>query len=200
MAIRFYDESLLNKIKKWVVDDKVTITGPDETKRLFEYTADVTNDKPISLPLITIRRLSPVTIENANKRSMTYDGMRIVSGEGYSAQINAVPITIDYQIDIYTRYMDECDEYVRNFVFNLINYPKVSVLVPYNESSYEHWANIRLKSDITDNSDIPERLITGQFTRMSLGITVTNAFLFSVPVRRNIEIETDLEVTLKEKK
>ena len=172
MAIRFYDESLLNKIKKWVVDDKVTITGPDETKRLFEYTADVTNDKPISLPLITIRRLSPVTIENANKRSMTYDGMRIVSGEGYSAQINAVPITIDYQIDIYTRYMDECDEYVRNFVFNLINYPKVSVLVPYNESSYEHWANIRLKSDITDNSDIPERLITGQFTRMSLGITV----------------------------
>lgn len=200
MAIRFYDEALLAKIKGWVLDNKMTITGVDETRRLFEYKADVTDDNPISLPLITLRRLSPVTISNINKRGLTYDGMRLRSSDNFSSQINAIPVSIDYQIDIYTRYLDEGDEYVRNFVFNLINYPKVKILVPYNDANYEHWSSIKLKSDIQDNSDIPERLIPGQFTRFSLGITIDDAYLFSVPIRRNIEIEKEIEITLKENK
>ena len=200
MAVRFYDEAFLKKLKNWVLDDKVKITGVDETQRLFEYTADTTNDKPISLPLIALRRLNPITILNPNKRSLTYDGPRLQSSKELSTQINAVPIEIDYQIDIYTRYMDECDEYVRNFVFNIINYPKLEIVVPYNGADYLQISNIRLKPELNDNSDIPERLVAGQFTRFSIGITVDDAWLFSVPVRRNIEIEQELEVTLKEKK
>lgn len=200
MAIRFYDEALLSKIESWVLDKKMTITGVDETRRLFEYRADVTDDNPISLPLITLRRLSPVTILNTNKRGLTYDGPRLKSSDEFSSQVNAIPISIDYQIDIYTRYLDEGDEYVRNFVFNIINYPKVKILIPYNDANVEHWSSIRIKSDIQDNSDIPERLIPGQFTRFSLGITIDDAYLFSVPVRRNIEIEKEIEITLKENK
>ena len=200
MAIRFYDEAFLDKLKRWVLDSKVTITGVDETQRVFEYKADTNEDKPISLPLITLRRLNPVTILNTQKRGLTYDGPRLASSKEYSTQVNAIPIQIDYQIDIYTRYMDECDEYVRNFVFNIINYPKLSITIPYNSANIEHESNIRIKQEINDNSDIPERLIPGQFTRFSLGIVVDDAYLFSVPVRRNIEIEQDLEVTLKDKK
>lgn len=200
MAIRFYDEAFLDKLKRWVLDSKVTITGVDETQRVFEYKADTDEDKPISLPLITLRRLNPVTILNTQKRGLTYDGPRLASSKEFSTQVNAIPIQIDYQIDIYTRYMDECDEYVRNFVFNIINYPKLSITIPYNGANIEHESNIRIKQEINDNSDIPERLIPGQFTRFSLGIVVDDAWLFSVPVRRNIEIEQDLEVTLKDKK
>lgn len=198
MAIRFYDEALLDKIKSWVLDKNVTITGVNETQRLFEYRADVTDDKPISLPLISLRRLNPVTIGNPNKRGLTYDGPRLESSKEFSTQVNAIPISVDYQIDIYTRYLDEGDEYVRNFVFNLINYPKVRVCVPYNDANIEHWSSIHIKPEINDNSDIPERLVSGQFTRFSIGFTIDDAYLFSVPVRRNIEIEQDLEVTLKD--
>ena len=40
MALRFYDEALVNKIKKWTQGTQVEITGPDETHRIFEITAD----------------------------------------------------------------------------------------------------------------------------------------------------------------
>jgi hypothetical protein len=44
MAVKLYDEALINKIRKWVIDDKITITSPDETRRLFQYRADIEND------------------------------------------------------------------------------------------------------------------------------------------------------------
>ena len=56
MAIAYYDDALLEKIKKWVNDPNMTITGTDETRRLFQYEADITDDKPIQLPLIALRR------------------------------------------------------------------------------------------------------------------------------------------------
>lgn len=54
MSINLYDSAFLEKIKSWVRDEKMTIVGPDETRRFFEVTADKTNDKPIQLPIISL--------------------------------------------------------------------------------------------------------------------------------------------------
>ena len=62
---------------------------------------------------------------------------------------------------MYTRYLYEADAYIRDLVFNLINHPVVNVTIPYKSINKVHSAKITLASDITDNSDIPERLIKG---------------------------------------
>ena len=67
MAIYFYDQAVKQKIQRWVKDPNMTITDPDETRRLFEYTADVNNDKPIQLPLVTLRRNPSIELRNTNK-------------------------------------------------------------------------------------------------------------------------------------
>ena len=77
MAVRYYDEALLTKLKKWVSDEKMKITGPDETRRLFEYRADINNDKPIDLPLITLRRGRDLQILSTNKKPLTFDGITL---------------------------------------------------------------------------------------------------------------------------
>lgn len=92
--------------------------------------------------------------------------------------LNGIPIQLNYSIDIYTRFLEEAEEYVRNFVYNIINYPKLSIEIPYNDSKYIHNANIILNADINDNSDIPERLIPGQFTRKTIEIIIDDAYLF----------------------
>lgn len=206
MAIRFYDNAIVDKIKSWVKDDRVTITAPDETKRLFEYIADIKNDKPIELPLIAISRTNTIDILNISKRPMTFDGYTINNpsnganishkNDKKSVQVNAVPIRLSYQIDIYTRYMAEADEYVRNFVFNIINYPKLKVEIPYENIDTFHISNIRLNTEIADNSAIPERLIAGQFTRFTLQIYIDDAYLFSVPIRNNLSIDASIEAHL----
>ena len=50
---------------------------------------------------------------------------------------------------------------MRNFVFNIINFPTLDITIPYNNLNYTHTSNIRLTGSVEDNSDIPERLIPG---------------------------------------
>lgn len=195
MSISLYDAALLKKIRGWVKDKNVKITGVDETRRLFEYIADETNDKPIALPLIALRRDPNIDILQIAKRPLTYDGMTLNATAEKSDQFNAVPIKIGYQIDIYTRYLEEADEYTRNFIFNIINFPKVTIEIPYNDSNLTADSNIRLEDSFSDNSDISERLIAGQFYRFTLRLYIDDAYLYSYRTRDNLSIEYDLDIS-----
>lgn len=189
MAIRYYDEALVEKIKSWVKDPNMRVLSPNDSTRLFQLKADLNNDKPLTLPFIAISRDSDIEIINTNKHALTYDGAHLEVDEDKSKQLNAIPIKISYQLDIYTKYFAEADEYLRNFIFNLINYPRLSIEIPYNNSKITHNFTIQLDSTVSDNSDIPERLIAGQFTRMSLKFYIDDAYLFSVPFMKNWKVE-----------
>ena len=199
MAIRYYDKAILDKIKYWVKDPNMRILGPDETTRLFQLEFDQNNDKPISLPLIAISRNNDIEITSTAKKALTYDGAHIAATTKKSQVLNAIPIQLSYQLDIYTKYFAEADEYARNFIFNLINYPKVQIEINYNNSKILHDSNIILEQTLSDNSSIPERLINGQFTRMTLRFKIDDAYLFSVPFMDNWSIEYPVNINLENK-
>lgn len=188
MAVRFYDEALLNKFKKWTAGTEMVITGVNETRKLFEILADNGNDNPIKLPIITISRPGGFTIQQKNKEKLSYAGLPMMDTGTGAALLNAIPITIDYQVDIYTRYLEEADEYVRNIVFNIVNYPKLTISIPYEGADLLHDAHIRIQSEVEDNSDIPERLVSGQFVRMTIGLNIDDAYLFDVRLKDNMSI------------
>ena len=62
------------------------------------------------------------------------------------------------------------------------------VEIPYHDLGIFHDSNIRLASDVDDNSDVPERLISGQFKRYTIEIVIDDAYLFDVRVKDNISI------------
>ena len=188
MSVRLYDDALVKKIKNWVKDEKVRILSPDETLELFQKTANDKNDEPISLPIISLVRSREVDLDHPHKKMMTFDGMMLDATIEKSLQIDAIPMTLNYQLDIYTRYKYEADEYMRNFVFNLVNHPKVKVVLPYNDINYTHYSNIRLVPTIEDNSDVPNRLVSDQFTRWTISFTIDDAYLFSLPYKSNVQI------------
>lgn len=197
MALKFYDDALVNKIKSWVNDPQMSITGPDETRRLFEYKADINNDNAIKLPLIALRRGRDFEILSTNKKPLTYDGATIEANQERSGQLNGIPIAINYQLDIYTRYYAEADEYVRDFIFQFINFPKLNIVIPYNNANIEHTSNVRLNPNVIDNSDIAERLSPGQFTRFTMSLYIDDAYIFDYKFRKNYVIETEGEIGLR---
>lgn len=190
--VNLYDEALLAKLNNWTENTDLHIYGPDETRRLFEVIADNTNDKPITLPIICLRRVGGFTILNINQRPLTYDGFAVDGNEEKVLQLNAIPISIRYQLDIYTRYMKEADAYCRNFVFNIINYPNLPIVIPYNDINFTHNSTIRIGADVEDNSSIPERLVAGQFTRMTLNLDIDDAYLWNTKFRKNLSIDTPI--------
>ena len=201
MAIRYYDEALVSKLEKWLKyplqNGKLTILRPEESTRFFEMTLDERRDKPLALPLISISRDKEIEILNTNKQSKTFSGFYINPKEITYHKMNVVPIQIGYQLDIYTHRVAEADEYIRNFVFNFINYPQLEIILPYDKLNIRHVANIHLQSNISDNSDIKEHLFADEFVRFTLRIIIDDAYMFSLPEFEYaesvefIELETD---------
>ena len=204
MSATLYDKALLEKIQKWVKDPNMTITGPEESNRLFSSIIDKSNDSPIELPLIALKRKSSMEILNVNRKPTTHDGWKTAySMKGSYAtqpesefdkpritQLNVIPIRLSYQLDIYTRHYEEAEEYVRDFIFKLINFPDVTITVPYNDCNMQQTAFIDLATDVEDNSDIPERLIAGQFTRKSISFSI-DGNLYSYRTKDAAQISVD---------
>lgn len=189
MAIELYDEAIYNKILKWVKNPNASVLKPDETERLFRQQSDEKKDKPITLPLIAISRDKNIEIGNINKQPKSFDGFKLQTNEKETVLMSVIPIKIDYQIDIYTKLLKEAGEYVRDFIFKLVNNPNVKITLPYYDFMIPHASTLHLENQITDNSDIKEKLFSDQFTRFTIRFSVDDAYLFSTPIKENAKID-----------
>jgi hypothetical protein len=86
-------------------------------------------------------------------------------------------------------------------VFNFINFPSLTVVIPYLGEDLEHNSSLTLAQEVEDNSDVPERFIQGNFTRLSLSVVVSNAYLWDVRTKDTssiggvtIDIQDELDV------
>ena len=198
MSVTLYDRALLRKIQYWVKDPNITILGVDQSTDLFKYRLDMNNDKPLSLPLISLSRDSRIGINSTTKRPLSYDGLKVESANMKTNQLNAIQISIRYQLDVYTRYDEEAQEYMRNFIFNFINYPKVDLEIPYNNSKLIMNAYRSIDNEYNDNSSVPEKLVRDQFSRQTLSFTLTGS-LYDYRAYDNWKIDcSQLRVLLRE--
>lgn len=201
MAIRYYDEAVAKKINSWLPKDKnrsIQILKPDETKKLFTIEADERDDKPLQLPLIALSRDTSIELKQRTMCPVSFDGLMLESDGKHTLQLNGIPIYLTYQMDIYTRHYDEGDELLREFVFKLVNNPQIVIELPYNGQNFKHVATILMQNTIQDNSDIGERLFSGQFTRWTIKFDIVGAYLFSIPYVDNVSIG-DINMEVKDK-
>ncbi len=200
MAISYYDDAVTAKIKGWLADNStLRVLNPDETKRVIELQAEDSGDAPLKLPLLTISRNKELEVTNTIKQNKSFDGLVIFpeNAKNVTATVhmNVIPVKTLYQLDIYTKKQLEADEYVRQFLFKLINNPQIIVEIPYNNYIVKHTANLRVLNSVSDTSDIPTRLFSGQFYRWTIQLELQDGFLFSLPYKKNWHfsgIELDL--------
>lgn len=201
MAINYYDEAITQKIKGWLADtSKLRVLSPDESTRLIQLHAEDSNDEPLQLPLLSISRNRDIEIESTIKQNKSFDGL-VIGKDNLGAttiHLNVIPIKTTYQLDIYTKKRIEADEYVRQYLFKLINNPQIIIEIPYNNYIVKHTANLRVLNTVSDTSDIPNHLFAGQFYRWSIQLELQDGFLFSIPQKKNWRF-VGYEVTLADK-
>lgn len=187
MAISYYDEAVTQKIKGWLADNtKLRVLSPDESNKLIQLMAEDSEDKPIKLPVIAISRNKDIEIESAIKQSKSFDGLVIDHDAKTAATVhlNVIPIKTTYQLDIYTKRRIEADEYVRQYLFKLINNPQIIIEIPYNNFIVRHTANLRVLNTVSDTSDIPTHIFSGQFYKWTIQLELQDGFLFSIPQKQ----------------
>ena len=191
MAIRYYDDVLAAKLKRWNPTSDLRVLKPNEVKRLFSLSAEDTKDKPLTLPFIALSRNNDLEIETNIKTPKSYAGLKLCQTESETMLLNAIPVRPQYQLDIYTKTVEEGDEYLRQYLFKLINNPVIKIVIPYNGVEVEQIANIRVLSTVSDTSEISERLFPGQFNRWTIQLEIHDAFLYDVPYRKNWKLYVD---------
>jgi hypothetical protein len=212
MAINYYDEAITQKIRSWLADSsKLRVLSPDETTRLIQLNAEDSEDKPLTLPLIALSRNKDIEIESAIKQNKSFDGLIIGknTSTATSIHLNVIPIKTTYQLDIYTKKRIEADEYVRQYLFKLINNPQIIIDIPYNRNNISctpdcpecvirHTANLRVLNTISDTSDISTHVFAGQFYKWTIQLELQDGFLFSIPQRQGWKF-VGIEVTAADK-
>lgn len=201
MAISYYDEAVTQKIKGWLADStKLRVLSPDESNRLIQLMAEDSNDEPLKLPLIAISRNKDIEIESTIKQNKSFDGLVIEKDlkTATTVHLNVIPIKTTYQLDIYTKKRIEADEYVRQYLFKLINNPQIIIEIPYNNFIVRHTANLRVLSTVSDTSDIPTHLFSGQFYKWTIQLELQDGFLFSIPQKQGWKI-VGIDVTAADK-
>ena len=199
MALEYYDDALAGKLMKWTPTNlQLRILKPDETKRLIETMADDSGDKKLKLPFIALSRSNEIELLLNVKNPHSFDGLKLEQTEEQTTQMNVIPVKLQYQLDIFTKTQVEADHYVREYLFKLINNPVIKFEIPYNNKNIPQMANIKVLSNISDTSDIPQRLFTGQFTRWTIQLEILDAFLYNIPYRKNWKIYTDDTAILAE--
>jgi hypothetical protein len=191
MAISYYDDAVTAKIKGWLADSSnLRVLTPDETNRVIELAAEDSGDQPLKLPLLTISRNKELEITNTIKQNKSFDGLIIqrdapTATAVHTVHMNVIPVKTLYQLDIYTKKQLDADEYVRQFLFKLINNPQIIVEIPYNNYVIKHTANLRVLNSVSDTSDIPNHIFAGQFYRWTIQLELQDGFLFSIPYKKN---------------
>ena len=204
MAVRYYDDILAAKLRRWNPSTELRVLKPSEVKRFFQLSAEDSGDQPLTLPCIMLSRNNDIELLSNVKSPKSYAGIKlspkasdIKTIKAYNdipdstMLLNAIPIKLQYQLDIYTKTAEEGDEYLRQYLFKLINNPTIKIIVPYNGIEAEQIANIRVLGSVSDTSDISERLFSGQFTRWTLQLEIQDAFIYDVPYRRNWKLFID---------
>ena len=197
MALRYYDEALANRINSWIPKSNgrsIKVLKPDETQRLFEIEADERDDKPIQLPLIALSRDSSIELLHARKRPLSFDGKMLISDGKHTLQLDAIPVALTYQIDIYTKHYDEGDELLRELIFKIVNNAQLTINLPYNGQNMIQVCTMQLQNQVEDTSGVSERLFSGQFTRWTMRLNIDGAYIYSLPYVENVKVEQSLSV------
>lgn len=188
MAIGYYDDAVTYKIKGWLADSsQLRVLAPEESNRLIQLNAEDSNDEPLTLPLVAISRNKDLEIESTIKQNKSFDGFIIKkdTADATTVHLNVIPIKTTYQLDIYTKKRIEGDEYVRQYLFKLINNPQIIIEIPYNNYIIKHTANLRVLNTISDTSDISTHIFAGQFYKWTIQLELQDGFLFSIPQKKN---------------
>lgn len=199
--IYLYENAIIDDLRYQLGDSRVSLLPPDI---LFRSIADLSGDDQVELPLISLSRIGYSFNEEPHSSPETLDGTKIMEadeeGRMRFAQVQRVPITCRWQVDVISRSRLDNDNLVRELLFYYINNPTLKVMIPYGLNK-EHKFSIWINPDIDDNSDIESHASRGEYFRTTFGITCTDANIWKVTTNspKKLQIEYHIEEPTKEK-
>lgn len=196
MSVYSYDEAIISDLRMIVQDNRIHIVPPDN---LFRLLARTDSDR-VEFPAISVTRRG-WSLSDSHPQMMKFDGTLLSHDEVNNRYIRlqAIPINISYQMDIWTKTRLENDSIMRELIFYYSTHPTLNVKIPYGQDTYYHKFNIFFDSDIEDNSDIANHINTGEYFRQTISFYTDDAYLWKSSSRGPTTVDIHLTDELNNK-
>lgn len=189
-----YDNAIVNDLRLITKDSKKTINiiPPSE---YFNLVATLRSDE-IKLPLISLVRPSWSLRSDKKPQTMIFEGVMIQDDKENDLvrNLQAIPIVINYQLDVWTNNRLENDMIMRELIWNYTLNPTLEINIPYKDTDYKHTFNIFFNDEIEDNSDIQEHKNLGRLFRQTITFYTDDAYLWKVKDRRHTKFHVDIGI------
>ena len=181
--------------------DEVCYGSPEE---IFSINAKRHRGKVV-MPFIGVYRMPDFSVNSEYlNEPMLREGIvsRVtrtpgVEFSGQKVAFHALPVTLQYQIDIYATKRDVCDGLTSELVMYLKEHPYIDVQI-LDAGKRVIQFNFDLDESVMDNTDISGFDEMGRFYRLTLTATITSALLLRLDEFPKIEkIYIDFEDTVK---
>lgn len=180
MSAYLYDEAVIADLRRVIGDNRISIMP---TQRAFDIIPRIDEDK-FTLPIITLTRTGWTIHTDHHSHSAKYEGG--LAGIEYDPnkycdinikRVQFVDMTINYSLDVWTRYRQENDEIIRELYWYYLTSPTLDITVPY-DLDFDHHFNLFVEPDIEDNSDIAEHMNKGEYFRQTINLYTDDAKLW----------------------
>ena len=183
-----YDNAIVQDLRNITKNDKrfIYIIPPED---YFDLNAMLNKDD-IKLPLISLSRPSWSLLDR-KPQTMIFEGFNIEKNreKDLIKNIQAIPISISYQLDVWTNNRKENDMIMRELIWYYTLNPTLDIIIPYKGVNYSHEFNIFFDNDVSDNSDITEHKNLGRLFRQTIGFYTDDAYLWKIKERRYTKID-----------
>lgn len=189
--IHLYDDAVVNRFREILGDDSIMIVPPERAK---DVKAQLSDNDEIKFPLITLDRTGWSVQSNRINWSASRMGIAdSISSNNKANILHAIPIRINYSLDVFTVDKVSADEIYRELIFYFLLHPTLMVNIPYGLDT-EHVFNLFFNDDIEDNSDTVSHVDNGVLYRNTSTLYTDDAHLFAnTPVNivtTSINLET----------
>lgn len=196
MSVNLYDNAIVDKLKEITKDSRIFINTSDN---IFSIIGKEENDN-IEFPLISVSRTGMSIISDRVSYPLMKAGSlaKVNENKEYFTRLQAIPIRINYMIDVWTTTRLDNDNIVRELIFYFFTHPTLQIEIPYTVN-VKHNFNLFINSDIEDNSDISEHKSRGIYYRQTLSLYTDDAYIWKSSRNAPYDIIVNTQFTVNDK-
>jgi len=190
MSVFLYDDAIVQKLRTLTEKSHIYIVPPSLQ---FRTIAKLQEDT-VEMPFISLQRTG-WGLKSERPHSMKFHGLKAVVDEEAktTSYLQAIPIRINYLMDIWSKTREENDMILRELLFYFSINPTLEVTIPYGINQ-NHVFNLFFDNEVEDNSDIVEQLNHGEYFRQTISLYTDDAYLWKSRVLKPYVLELSLDI------
>jgi hypothetical protein len=155
----------------------VIFASPDEA---FKINASQHGGQ-VLMPFVSVWRMPEFAINRAQ-----YNDVRVRYGESLRLadsnirKARGVPVTLTYQIDVYSNKRITCDGIASELLLNFLESPFVNVRFNFFGVTFEQQFEMVTSDNVSDNTNISDFEDTGRIYRLTIEVLLSEAIIYRV--------------------